>query len=126
MLTREHFCAAPIINAAQLAFHLGKEVAVREKFAPNVGAFGPAVGEFVKASKNAINVKHVRSFLAGSLLMCCSHGRLVLYSVQVSNLTMRDLAVRAVVFAEVLGFFTLGEIIGRRSLVGYKVGSVSH
>lgn len=30
-----------------------------------------------------------------------------------------------IIFAEVLGFFTIGEIIGKRKLVGYR-GDVEH
>lgn len=49
------------MSAARLVLHVGKEVAVREKFAPNPAAFGEAIGEFSKALKNATNIKYVRA-----------------------------------------------------------------
>ena len=44
---------------------------------------------------------------------------------RVRSLKREELVWGAVVFAEVLGFFTLGEIIGRRKIVGYR-GDVHH
>jgi len=41
------------------------------------------------------------------------------------SLTKKDAAAVGVVVAEVIGFFTVGEIIGKRKLVGYR-GKVEH
>lgn len=41
------------------------------------------------------------------------------------NLSSSDIAASAVTFAEILGFFTAGEIIGKFQIIGYK-GEVSH
>ena len=41
------------------------------------------------------------------------------------NLSRGDLAFAGVVGAEVLGFFTIGEMLGRMKLVGYR-GGVEH
>ncbi|KAI6251317.1 ATP synthase subunit g, mitochondrial [Erysiphe necator] len=41
------------------------------------------------------------------------------------NLSSSELAAGMVLFAELLGFFTVGEIIGRFKLIGYK-GEISH
>lgn len=43
----------------------------------------------------------------------------------IRNINTAQVASGAVVFAEVLGFFTIGEIIGRWKLVGYR-GEVAH
>lgn len=39
---------------------------------------------------------------------------------------MQEMAVAGVVGAELLGFFTIGEIIGRFKLVGYRVEQEEH
>lgn len=44
---------------------------------------------------------------------------------QARNIRINQVASGAVVFAEVLGFFTVGEILGRRKLVGYQ-GQTAH
>lgn len=44
----------------------------------------------------------------------------------VRNLTTVQLATGGVVLAEVLGFFTVGEMIGRMKLVGYHGETGSH
>jgi F-type H+-transporting ATPase subunit g len=43
----------------------------------------------------------------------------------IRNVNSQQLASGAVIFAEVLGFFTVGEMIGRMKLVGYR-GDVGH
>ena len=45
---------------------------------------------------------------------------------QARNISRAQLAVGGVVFAECLGFFTVGEIIGRFKLVGYRGEVSSH
>ncbi|RKF56129.1 putative atp synthase subunit g [Golovinomyces cichoracearum] len=44
---------------------------------------------------------------------------------QARNLSNTELAAGAVLFAELLGFFTVGEIIGRFKLIGYR-GETAH
>lgn len=39
---------------------------------------------------------------------------------RVRNMTTQDMITAGVVTAQVLGFFTVGEIIGRFKLVGYR------
>ena len=43
----------------------------------------------------------------------------------VRNVSRAQLVTAAVVFAEVLGFFTVGEMIGKLKIVGYR-GEVHH
>ena len=38
----------------------------------------------------------------------------------IRNVDRRQLASGGVIFAEVLGFFTVGEMVGRMKLVGYR------
>ena len=42
------------------------------------------------------------------------------------NVNRQQMAAGAVISAEVLGFFTVGEIIGRFKLVGYRGETASH
>jgi F-type H+-transporting ATPase subunit g len=44
---------------------------------------------------------------------------------RVRNVSRGQFVAGAVVFAEVLGFFTVGEMIGRMKLIGYR-GEVHH
>ena len=44
---------------------------------------------------------------------------------RIRNLDRRQLASAGVIGAEVLGFFTVGEIIGKLKLVGYR-GDIEH
>ena len=44
---------------------------------------------------------------------------------RVRNIDRAQLARGGVIFAEVLGFFTVGEMVGRMKLVGYR-GDVHH
>ncbi|KAI7869780.1 mitochondrial ATP synthase g subunit-domain-containing protein [Spinellus fusiger] len=44
----------------------------------------------------------------------------------VKNLTVRDFAKGGIVAAEFYTFYLVGEIIGRRNLVGYNVPTVQH
>lgn len=43
----------------------------------------------------------------------------------VRNASTRDIALAGVTLAEVIGFFTVGEMIGRMNLIGYK-GEPAH
>jgi F-type H+-transporting ATPase subunit g len=45
---------------------------------------------------------------------------------QIRNVNRQQLAVVGVVAAEVLGFFTVGEMIGRFKLVGYRSSAPAH
>ncbi|KAG2177277.1 hypothetical protein NQZ79_g7399 [Umbelopsis isabellina] len=42
------------------------------------------------------------------------------------GLTLRDIAKGGVVAAEIYTFFLIGEIVGRRNLIGYNVPSAKH
>lgn len=42
------------------------------------------------------------------------------------NLTFSDVAKGSVVLAEIYTFFLIGEIVGRRNLIGYNVKSEEH
>ena len=44
---------------------------------------------------------------------------------RVRNMDIKELAFVGVTAAEVIGFFTVGEILGRRKLVGYQ-GTAAH
>lgn len=44
---------------------------------------------------------------------------------RVRNVDRAQLAAGGVILAEVLGFFTVGEMVGRRKVVGYR-GEVHH
>lgn len=45
---------------------------------------------------------------------------------RIRNMTSKEMATAGVVAAEVLGFFTVGEMIGRMKLVGYRGGEEHH
>ena len=45
---------------------------------------------------------------------------------QIRNVSMQQMVVAGVVAAEVIGFFTVGEVLGRMKIVGYRGGKVEH
>lgn len=45
---------------------------------------------------------------------------------RIRNLNRKDMAAAAVITAEVLGFFTVGEVLGRFKLVGYRGEKEEH
>ncbi|CAH0029508.1 unnamed protein product [Clonostachys rhizophaga] len=98
-----------VVYYSKVALELGKYVAQNQKMAiPSAATFQTfyqglwqsiASGSILRSPQNIIN--------------------------SVRNISVAQLATGGVIFAETLGFFTVGEIIGRFKLVGYhgEVGS---
>ncbi|KAG2208948.1 hypothetical protein INT47_011088 [Mucor saturninus] len=86
----------PVVFNAKVAAEVAKQVYVKEGMAFPTGA------QFAEAQKT----------LQQSLKLN-----------QLKNLTFTDVAKGGVVLAEIYTFFLIGEIVGRRNLIGYNVKS---
>jgi F-type H+-transporting ATPase subunit g len=86
----------PIVYNAKVAGEIAKQVYVKEGMAfPNGAQFAQAQ----QSVQSALKIKNLKS------------------------LTFSDVAKGSVLFAEVYTFFLIGEIVGRRNLIGYNVKS---
>ncbi|KAI9599262.1 mitochondrial ATP synthase g subunit-domain-containing protein [Syncephalis fuscata] len=87
------------IYQSKVAAEIAKETARREKLGiPPAAEWEAAKKELLESAKQYQNLRQ-----------------------RLSQLTVRDFGRAAVVATEIYGFFLVGEIIGRRSLVGYKL-----
>ncbi|RKP08713.1 mitochondrial ATP synthase g subunit-domain-containing protein [Thamnocephalis sphaerospora] len=87
-----------IVYQSRVAFEIAKEVARREKLGfPSSAEWDVAKKEALEYARNWQRIRNLR------------------------NITKEDAGRAAVIGAEIFGFFLVGEIIGRRSLVGYKL-----
>jgi F-type H+-transporting ATPase subunit g len=90
--------AQRVIYQSRVAFEIAKETARREQLGfPKASDWEQAKKEALDAAKNWQRIRQIR------------------------NLTKEDVGRAAVAGIEIFGFFLVGEIIGRRSLVGYKL-----
>ncbi|KAF8242139.1 hypothetical protein K440DRAFT_619185 [Wilcoxina mikolae CBS 423.85] len=91
----------PTIYYGKVAIELSKLVFRGQKMTP------PDLATFQSTYRSLLDPKTLNTF-------ACS----AIESVRTMN--KKDLAFLGVLSAEILGFFTVGEIIGRRKLVGYR------
>ncbi|KAI8350856.1 mitochondrial ATP synthase g subunit-domain-containing protein [Blakeslea trispora] len=89
----------PVVYNTKVAVELAKQVYVKEGMAFPTGA---QFNEANQTVQNALKLKNLK------------------------NLTFSDVAKGSVVLAEIYTFFLIGEIVGRRNLIGYDVKSESH
>ncbi|KAI8054449.1 mitochondrial ATP synthase g subunit-domain-containing protein [Syncephalis plumigaleata] len=88
-----------VIYQSKVAVEIAKETARREKLGiPAASEWEAAKKELFESAKQYQNIRQ-----------------------RLSQLTLRDAGRAAVALTEIYGFFLVGEIIGRRSLVGYKL-----
>ncbi|KAI8388801.1 mitochondrial ATP synthase g subunit-domain-containing protein [Radiomyces spectabilis] len=87
----------PIVYNAKVAGEIAKQVYVKEGMAFPSGEQFTQARQIIQKNMNVAALK---------------------------NLTWRDIAQGGVVAAEIYTFFLIGEIIGRRNLIGYNVKSV--
>ncbi|OBT67137.1 hypothetical protein VE03_04477 [Pseudogymnoascus sp. 23342-1-I1] len=91
----------PTIYYARVGLELSKLVFQSQKMAPPpLATFQSAFQQVVKNSRNP------SAFLPNAS--------------SIRNISCAQVASGAVIFAEVLGFFTVGEMIGRMKLIGYR------
>ncbi|ROW07789.1 hypothetical protein VMCG_03532 [Cytospora schulzeri] len=106
-----------VIYYSRVGLELGKLVFQGQKMSP------PSISTFQSYFNRAINaVKNPQSLLQSASSAATAPASAVN---QVRNLSRAQLAGGAVLLAEVLGFFTVGEMIGRFKLVGYH-GETGH
>ncbi|RUP50160.1 mitochondrial ATP synthase g subunit-domain-containing protein [Jimgerdemannia flammicorona] len=86
----------PVVYNAKVAAEIAKQVYVKE------GLAFPTAKQFAE-TRHAVENVNIKSF---------------------KSLQLKDLAKGSVVAAEALTFFLIGEVVGRRSLIGYNVPSV--
>ncbi|OXV08683.1 hypothetical protein Egran_03554 [Elaphomyces granulatus] len=98
----------PTIYYSRVAFELARLVAQGQKMAPpSLSTFQTYFQPLINAIRNPSTLKNFY-FSPQSILA------------RVSNLDKRELAFVGVTAAEVIGFFTVGEMIGRFKIVGYR------
>ncbi|KAI5850953.1 putative mitochondrial F1F0-ATP synthase g subunit [Tricharina praecox] len=97
----------PTIYYSKVAFEVSKLVFRGQKMTP------PDLASFQSSFKSFLNPANLNTF-----------ARNAIQSVRSAN--TKDLAFVGVLGAEILGFFTVGEIIGRRKLIGYRAKVEAH
>ncbi|PCG92074.1 ATPase, F0 complex, subunit G, mitochondrial [Penicillium occitanis (nom. inval.)] len=103
----------PTVYYARVGLELGKIVFHGQKMAPpNLVTFQSYFQPLINAFRNPATIKNFK-FSPQNLI-----GR-------ARNLSTKEWALVGVTTAEVIGFFTVGEIIGRRQIVGYQ-GEPAH
>ncbi|KAB8339238.1 hypothetical protein FH972_022172 [Carpinus fangiana] len=106
----------PTIYYSKVALELGKIVAKGQKIsAPNVQQFQNAFQPIANAARNPSQLSQHIPHLSSPQQ----------YLNQVRNMSSQQLVTVGVIFAEVLGFFTVGEMLGRFKIVGYR-GAPAH
>ncbi|CEG79073.1 hypothetical protein RMATCC62417_13586 [Rhizopus microsporus] len=86
----------PVVYNTKVAVEIAKQVYKKEGMAFPSGA---QFAEAQQSVQNALKIKNLK------------------------NLTFSDVAKGGVIFAEIYTFFLIGEIVGRRNLIGYNVES---
>jgi len=82
---------------------------------PNVATFQSYFQRVVKSVRNP-----------SSLLSEASHTNPNSIMERIRNVNQAQVVSGGILFAELLGFFTVGEMIGRRKLVGYRAADAHH
>ncbi|WJG34438.1 L-arabinitol 4-dehydrogenase [Fusarium oxysporum Fo47] len=99
-----------VVYYSKVALELGKFVFHNQKMSPpNLATFQNTYQSIIKSIQNRTIIQSTQNAIQ-----------------QVRNIGPAQLAAGGVVAAEVLGFFTVGEIIGRFKLVGYRGEASSH
>ncbi|CVK84461.1 f-type H+-transporting ATPase subunit G [Fusarium sp. NRRL 25303] len=99
-----------VVYYSKVALELGKFIFHNQKMSPpNLATFQNTYQSIIKSIQNRTIIQSSQNAIQ-----------------QVRNIGPAQLAAGGVVAAEVLGFFTVGEIIGRFKLVGYRGEASSH
>lgn len=70
-------------------------------------------------------IRHPKAFFGGAAENAANSVTARDILTRIRNANRQQMVSAGIIFAEVLGFFTIGEIIGKRKLVGYR-GDVEH
>ncbi|KAJ4137532.1 uncharacterized protein FIESC28_03374 [Fusarium coffeatum] len=99
-----------VVYYSKVGLEIGKFVFQNQKMSPpNMATFQTTYQNLIKSIQNRTIIQSSQNLVQ-----------------QVKNIGPAQLAAGGVVAAEVLGFFTVGEIIGRFKLVGYRGEVSSH
>ncbi|KAM0237999.1 hypothetical protein ACHAPO_003875 [Fusarium lateritium] len=102
-----------VVYYSKVGLELGKFIFQNQKMSPppnsNMATFQTTYQNLIKSIQNRTIIQSSQNLVQ-----------------QVKNIGPAQLAAGGVVAAEVLGFFTVGEIIGRFKLVGYRGEVSSH
>ncbi|KAF5027562.1 hypothetical protein F66182_304 [Fusarium sp. NRRL 66182] len=99
-----------VVYYSKVGLELGKYVFHSQKMSPpNMATFQTTYQNLIKSIQNRTIIQSSQNAIQ-----------------QVRNIGPAQLAAGGVVAAEVLGFFTVGEMIGRFKLVGYRGEASSH
>ncbi|KAL9137687.1 MAG: hypothetical protein Q9175_001105 [Cornicularia normoerica] len=109
----------PTVYYGKVGFELSKLVFKGQRMSP------PDLAAFQKYTQSVINaIRNPASLLNHTTDTASTVSPEGILS-QIRNANMQQLISAGVVGAEVLGFFTVGEMIGRMKLVGYR-GDTEH
>ncbi|CAI6339865.1 unnamed protein product [Periconia digitata] len=107
---------------SRVALELGKLVVNQRAMAPpNVATFQSYFQPIINAARNPSNILNQINQTANS-----SAAQPVNILNRVRNMSTTQWMSAGVVAAEVIGFYTVGEAIGRRKLVGYRANTPHH
>lgn len=90
---------------AKVTGELGKQIYLKEGFAP------PTVSQFQSVYQTVFNSVKSYAFKPQKVIDCAE------------AITKNDVLKYSAYGIQILGLFTLGEVVGRRNLIGYKVPS---
>jgi F-type H+-transporting ATPase subunit g len=103
----------PTVYYSRVALELGRIVVKGQQMSP------PSIAQFQSYFQPLINVFRNPRTITSSASSLASSVKPETALNSVRNVSSGQLTTGAVIFAQVLGFFTVGEMIGRMKLVGY-------
>ncbi|KAL3481943.1 mitochondrial ATP synthase g subunit-domain-containing protein [Aspergillus californicus] len=104
----------PTIYYSKVGIELGRLVFRGQSMTPpNMATFQSYFQPLINAARNPATLKNINTVSPSSILA------------RVRNANKKEIALAGVTAAEVVGFFTVGEIIGRMNIVGYR-GHADH
>jgi len=119
LINRIEAAIPPTIYYSKVGLELSKLVFQGQKMSPpSLQTFQTYFNPILNAAKNPQQIIRSTSQQAGNVTPNEAVS-------QVRNVSRAQLITGAIVFAEILGFFTVGEMIGRMKIVGYR-GEVHH
>ncbi|BDD57459.1 ATP synthase subunit G atp20 [Monascus purpureus] len=104
----------PTVYYSKVAFELAKLVfRGQNMYPPNLATFQSYFQPLINAARNPATIKNLNLPSTQGIVA------------RVRNANKKEIAFAGVTAAEVIGFFTVGEIIGRMNFIGYK-GEAHH
>ncbi|MCJ1309635.1 hypothetical protein MMC25_003295 [Agyrium rufum] len=117
----------PAIYYSRVGLELSKLVFQAQKMSPpSTAAFRTYADPIVSRLRDPRKIFSTMTETAGNTANNAASMSPETMLSRIRNLDGKKMVGGAVIVAEVLGFFTIGEIIGRRKIVGYRGGQGAH